>query len=206
MPFGARQHVKIWKTGQLPCHYIHVCSWNIDECDVKPQPTNLSTHRFTWISATGARCQRETLTPSGRLAPPWYCGGIISQWFFLQPRIRIRGHPSLVSMCNVFATDGLYVTKTLCIYNLDHNLQTIRDADFTFILYWWNPFNWHLGNSYVTFLKGHRHDWGQCLFTKIIWHEILIEFLQKVIQKCTNHFGKDWAINRAEITHKSLYL
>ena len=55
-------------------------------------------------------------------------------------------------------------------------------------------------------LKGHRHDWGQCLFTKIIWHEILIEFLQKVIQKCTNHFGKDWAINRAEITHKSLYL
>ena len=52
------------------------------------------------------------------------------------------------------------------------------------------------------FLKGHRHDWGKCLFTKIIWHEILIEFLQKVIQKCTNHFGKDWAINRAEITHK----
>ena len=40
-------------------------------------------------------------------------------------------------------------------------------------------------------LKGHRHDWNQCLFTKIIWHEILIEFLQKVIQKCTNHFGKD---------------
>ena len=55
-------------------------------------------------------------------------------------------------------------------------------------------------------LKGHRHDWGQCLFTKIIWHEILLEFLQKVIQKCTNHFGKDWAINRAEITDKSLYL
>ena len=55
-------------------------------------------------------------------------------------------------------------------------------------------------------LKGHRHDWDQCLFTKIIWHEILIEFLQKAIQKCTNHFGKDWAINRAEITHKSLYL
>ena len=55
-------------------------------------------------------------------------------------------------------------------------------------------------------LKGHRHDRGQCLFTKIIWHEILIEFLQKVIQKFTNHFGKDWAINRAEITHKSLYL
>ena len=27
------------------------------------------------------------------------------------------------------------------------------------------------------------------LFTKIIWYEILIEFLQKVIQKCTNHFG-----------------
>ena len=55
-------------------------------------------------------------------------------------------------------------------------------------------------------LKGHRHDWGKCLFTKIMWHKILIEFLQKVIQKCTNHFGKDWAINRAEITHKSLYL
>ena len=55
-------------------------------------------------------------------------------------------------------------------------------------------------------LKGHRHDWGQCLFTKIIWDEILIEFLQKVIQKCTNHFGKDKAINRAEITHKILYL
>ena len=50
-------------------------------------------------------------------------------------------------------------------------------------------------------LKGHRHDWGQCLFTKIIWHEILIDFSQKVIQNCTNHFGKDWAINRAEITH-----
>ena len=58
----------------------------------------------------------------------------------------------------------------------------------------------------IMLLKGHRHDWGQCLFTKIIWHEILIEFLQKVIQKCTNHFGKDWAINKAEITHKSLYL
>ena len=55
-------------------------------------------------------------------------------------------------------------------------------------------------------LKGHRHDWGQCLFTKIIWHEILIENLQKVIQKCTNHSGNYWAINRAEITHKSLYL
>ena len=50
-------------------------------------------------------------------------------------------------------------------------------------------------------LKGHRHDWGQCLFTKIIWHEILIDFSQEVIQNCTNHFGKDWAINRAEITH-----
>ena len=55
-------------------------------------------------------------------------------------------------------------------------------------------------------LKGHRHDWGKCLFTKIIWNEILIEFLQKVFIKCTNHFGKDWAMNRAEITHKSLYL
>ena len=53
-------------------------------------------------------------------------------------------------------------------------------------------------------LKGLVHDLGLCLFTKIIWNEILIEFLQKVIQKCTNHFGKDWAINRAEITHKSL--
>ena len=60
--------------------------------------------------------------------------------------------------------------------------------------------------TFIIILKGHRHDWGQCLFTKIIWNEILIEFLQKVIQKCTNHFGKDWAINRAEITHKSLYL
>ena len=28
-------------------------------------------------------------------------------------------------------------------------------------------------------LKGLVHDWGQCLFKKIIWHEILIEFLQK---------------------------
>ena len=53
----------------------------------------------------------------------------------------------------------------------------------------------------IDHLKGHRHDWGQCLFTKIIWHKILIEFSQKVIQNCTNHFGKDWAINRAEITH-----
>ena len=40
---------------------------------------------------------------------------------------------------------------------------------------------------------------------KIIWHEILIELLQKVIQKCTNHFRKDWKINRAEITHRSIY-
>ena len=56
------------------------------------------------------------------------------------------------------------------------------------------------------YLKGHRHDWSQCLFTKIILREILLEFLQKVIQKCINHFGKDWTINRAEITHKSLYL
>ena len=55
--------------------------------------------------------------------------------------------------------------------------------------------------SLIVTLKGHRHDWGQCLFTKIIWHEILIEFSQKVIHNCTNHFGKDWAINRAEITH-----
>ena len=62
----------------------------------------------------------------------------------------------------------------------------------------------HVSNFFD--LKGQRHDWDQCLFTKIIWHEILIEFLQKVIQKFTNHFGKDWAINRAEITHKSLYL
>ena len=55
-------------------------------------------------------------------------------------------------------------------------------------------------------LKGLGRNWGQCLFTKIIWPEILIEFLQKVIQKCTNHFEKDWTINRAKITHKSLYL
>ena len=56
------------------------------------------------------------------------------------------------------------------------------------------------------FFKGHRHDWSQCLFTKFIWHEILLEFWQKVIQKCTNTFGKDWTINKAEITHKSIYL
>ena len=73
------------------------------------------------------------------------------------------------------------------------------------------PFNsegWgrcHFLEINILTLKGHRHDWGQCLFTKIIWHENLLEFLQKVIQKCTNHFGKEWAINRAEITHKSLY-
>ena len=59
---------------------------------------------------------------------------------------------------------------------------------------------------FINPLKGHRHDWGQCLFTKIIWREILIDFSQKVIQNCTNNFGKDWAINRAEITHLSLYL
>ena len=47
---------------------------------------------------------------------------------------------------------------------------------------------------------------GQCLFTKVILHEFLKEFVQKVIQKCTNHFGKDWTINKAEITHQSLYL
>ena len=50
------------------------------------------------------------------------------------------------------------------------------------------------------FLKELGHVWGECLFTKIIWHEILIEFLQKVIKKCTNHFGKDWTINRADIS------
>ena len=43
---------------------------------------------------------------------------------------------------------------------------------------------------YLT-LKGHRHDWSQGLFIKIILHKILLEFLQKDIQKCTNHFGKD---------------
>ena len=31
-------------------------------------------------------------------------------------------------------------------------------------------------------LKRLGRDWGQCLFTKIIWHEILIEFLQKAIK------------------------
>ena len=30
--------------------------------------------------------------------------------------------------------------------------------------------------------KGLVNDWGQCLFTKIIWREILIEFLAKIIQ------------------------
>ena len=42
-------------------------------------------------------------------------------------------------------------------------------------------------------LKGLVHDWGPCSFIKK-WHKILIDFLQKVIQKCTNHFGKDWTI------------
>ena len=32
------------------------------------------------------------------------------------------------------------------------------------------------------FLKGLGHDSSEGLFTKIIWHEILIEFLQKVIK------------------------
>ena len=40
-------------------------------------------------------------------------------------------------------------------------------------------------------LKGHRHDWSKFFFTKTILREILQEFLQKVIKKCTNHFGKD---------------
>ena len=31
-------------------------------------------------------------------------------------------------------------------------------------------------------LNGLGHDWDQCLFTKIIWNEIIIEFLQRVIQ------------------------
>ena len=31
------------------------------------------------------------------------------------------------------------------------------------------------------------------------WHEILLEFLQKVFQKCTNTFGKDWTINKVFI-------
>ena len=55
-------------------------------------------------------------------------------------------------------------------------------------------------------LKGHLDtiglNWSQCLQIKFFWLEILLEFLQKVIQKCTNLFGKDWTINRAEITHK----
>ena len=55
-------------------------------------------------------------------------------------------------------------------------------------------------------VKGTWHDWSQRLLTKIILHEILLEFFRKVIQKCTNPFGKDWTINRAEITHKSIYL
>ena len=42
-------------------------------------------------------------------------------------------------------------------------------------------------------LKGVVHDWGECLFTKMILHEILKDFLQKVIKKLklTNHFEKD---------------
>ena len=32
---------------------------------------------------------------------------------------------------------------------------------------------------------------GPMFVYKNILHEILIEFLQKVIQKCTKHFGKD---------------
>ena len=52
----------------------------------------------------------------------------------------------------------------------------------------------------MTKFKGLVYDWGECvihlsrslflyLFTKIILHEILIEFLQKVIHR--NHFEKD---------------
>ena len=37
--------------------------------------------------------------------------------------------------------------------------------------------------AFVYMLKGLVHDLGQSLFTKFILHEILIEFLKKVIQK-----------------------
>ena len=47
---------------------------------------------------------------------------------------------------------------------------------------------------------------GQWIFTKITFHEIPEEFLQKVIQLYTNRFEKDWTINRADITHKRLCL
>ena len=90
-----------------------------------------------------------------------------------------------------------YSTQLKCIPS-----EILIEKKFSFIV----RLLYFVGIRSVLKLKGQRHDWGQCLFTKTIWHEILIEFLQKVIQKCTKHFGKDWAINRAEITHKSLYL
>ena len=39
--------------------------------------------------------------------------------------------------------------------------------------------------------KGTCSGLGQCLFTEIVLIEILIDFFQKVIHKCTYHFGKD---------------
>ena len=40
--------------------------------------------------------------------------------------------------------------------------------------------------SILLLLKGLGHDWSQCLFTQIILHEILLEFLQKVIKNVQN--------------------
>ena len=71
---------------------------------------------------------------------------------------------------------------------------------------WYMNLSWHNTIIQIKFgddmldlllqdLKGLGHDWGQSLFIKIIWHNILIEFLQKVIQKFRNHFGNEWTIN-----------
>ena len=45
-------------------------------------------------------------------------------------------------------------------------------------------------------LKGLGRDWANVCLQKIF--EIPIEFLQKVIQKCTNHFGKPYKVLQRE--------
>ena len=55
-------------------------------------------------------------------------------------------------------------------------------------------------------LKGHRHDWGQCLFTKIIWHGILMEFLQKSHPKMYKPFWKGLSNKQSWKTHIKVFI
>ena len=104
----------------------------------------------------------------------------------------------------ICCTDDVSVIACQCFFPV-HNFVAIskHDSPVNDLLQWApypgiceNAGNCHCWSSMVDtviLLKGLVLDWGQCLFTKNILHvlEFFIEFLQKVIQKCTKHFEKD---------------